>query len=470
MRLRRKTPWLMAFVLILLLFLSAVPAMAQTPCDSQAGRLADLYSREQLKRFVDCAAAHIEAVGLEQATLDFEGSAWYDEPVYLFAGGEGGQLSRIFFITGSGLPAGTDMAGLEDSDGFAITAEMERIATDFGEGYVYYRFQNRVTGEEEPKVTFVKGIELDGEPAVIGAGYYPTDTHDTCSPEVVRASLVYTERDLERFVTCAAHHLRQNGLQALHDFSSDPRWVSGPTYLFFHDLETTVSLASGGQPQLVGTVRDAAAYPAGRVPVIPEMQRILASHDDGFVYYTFRNPASDEEGRKIAYVRRVLLDGRAYLLASGLYLPADECRALPLARDINTRVELERYVRCGAQLIAERGEQSFDLLLNHPQWIGGATYVFVTDELCLQVVYPLGYRRAESDESRCDLEDEEGNLVNQDILDASRSEAGEGWVRYLWFNPASETVEAKHSFVIGGTLDGAHISIGAGLYESQIQE
>ncbi|MCY4023199.1 MAG: cache domain-containing protein [Anaerolineaceae bacterium] len=458
--------FLLFAALTLLLSLLAAPVAAQTPCDSNEGRLADIHSREQLKAYVHCAAQHIEAVGWEQAAQDFETSAWMDGDVYLFAGTLQGD---IFFVAGSGLAAGTNLWDLQDSEGVWSTRELARIASDFGEGFAYYRFTSRETGRDEPKLSYIMTLERDGEPAGLGAGYHPRDTHGSCSPEVVRASLVYTERDVERFVTCAEHHLRQRGLQAIHEFNTDPRWKAGPTYLFLFDLEELFTLVNAGQPQLVGTVRDAAAYAPDQVPGAPETRRILASHDDGYVYYTFRNPATEEEGRKIAYFRRLLLDGRSYYIGSGLYVPADDCRNLPLARDIDTRDEMQQYVRCAQDLVDERGDLAWDLFLNHPQWIGGSAYIFVLDELCRQLVYPLDYERQQGDEPRCDLRDAAGNLPNQDILATARSEVGEGWVEYLWLNPASDEVETKHSFIVGGTLNGEHVSIGAGLYESQMQ-
>ena len=462
MQFRMKSAWLLALVFALLLPLLALPVAAQTPCDDHAGRLADINTREQLKQFVHCAAAHIEAVGWEQAAVDFETSDWYDEPVYLFAGADG----AAFFIVGSDIPAATDMSQLQDSDGVWILQEMERIVTDFGGGYVYYRFMNRVSGQEEPKVAYVKLMERDGAPALVGSGYYPMDTHATCSPDVVRATLVYNERDVERFVGCAAHHLQQNGLQALHDFNSDARWNAGPTYLFLIDQQTLYLVANAGQPQLVGTDTTDITDPGG-VKLVQEMQRVLASHDDGYVYYSFRNPVTNEEGYKGSYVQRLLIDGRAYILGAGLYIPAAECRALPLARDINTRDELQLLVRCGTQLIEERGELAFDLLRYHPQWVGGSTYLFVSGSDCRNIFYPLDYLYDES--QTCAFEDSAGNLVNQDILDMTTSEAGEGWVDYVWLNPASDSLETKSSYIIGSTLNDEHVSIGAGLYESEMQ-
>jgi len=77
--------FLIVVALLLLLTLLAAPAAAQTPCDSHAGRLADIHTREQLKALVHCAAEHVEAVGWEQAAQDFETDAWWERPVYVFA-------------------------------------------------------------------------------------------------------------------------------------------------------------------------------------------------------------------------------------------------------------------------------------------------------------------------------------------------------------------------------------------------
>ncbi len=452
--------------LALLLTLLATPVAAQTPCDSHGGRLADLHMREQLKQFVSCAAEHIEAVGWEQAAQDFETGAWWEHPVYIFATKADGSA---LLSPGSDISPGDNLWDWQDPDGVYPSREQVRVTRDFGGGYVYLRFINPDTGREDPMETYVQLIDYQGEPAYLGASIYPQDTHGTCAPEVVRASLVYNERDVERFVACAAHHLQQQGLKALHDFDSDPRWISGPTYLFLGDLEILYQISNPGQPQLVGTDVSGLVDSDG-VRISQEIQRVLASHDDGYVYYTFRNPATDETSHKASYVRRVLLDGRAYALGTGLYIPSAACRALPLARDVDTRDELEQYVRCARDLVDERGELAWDLFLHHPQWIGGPAYIFVLDELCRQLVYPLDYERQQGDEPRCDFMDAEGNLPNRDILDAARSEAGEGWVRYLWLNPASDEVEIKHSFVVGDTLAGEHISIGAGLYESEMQQ
>ena len=468
---RKPRQFLFFAALVLLLTLLAAPVAAQTPCDSHAGRLADLHTRQQLKAFVHCAVEHIEAVGWEQAAQDFETSAWWEHPVYIFATSADG---TALLSPGSDIAPGDNLWDWQDPDGVYPAREQVRVTHDFGEGYVYLRFINPDSGREDPLETYVRLVDYQGEAAYLGAAIYPHDTQGTCPPDVVRASLVYNERDIEAFVACAAHHLQQNGLQALHDFNSDPRWISGPTYLFLGDLVTLYQVANAGQPDLVGTYAGDLIDSDG-VSIGLEIERVLGTHDDGYVYYTFRNPATDEASHKASYVRRVLLDGRPYVLGAGLYVPTAECRALPLARDVDTRDELQQYVRCAKDLVDERGELAWDLFLNHPQWIGGPVYIFVLDDLCRQLVYPLDYERQQGDEPRCDFTDANGFPVNQEINATTRSEVGEGWVEYAWMNPTSNQVETKLSFVVWGALNGdrmtgEHISIGAGLYESEMQQ
>ena len=223
----------------------------------------------------------------------------------------------------------------------------------------------------------------------------------------------------------------------------------------------------GAVPDLVGTYLGD-LVDANDVPIVKEIQRVLDSHDDGYVYYTSNNPATDQEEPKISYVRRVRFNGREYQLGAGLYVAAPECRALPPASDIDTRGELQQFVHCARLLVDERGELAFDLLLNHPHWIDDSIYVFVSDPDCLNLVYPLDYH--EEEPATCDDTDAAGNFVNREIRAAVTSEAGEGWVDYVWLNPASDTIEPKSTWVIGTDLNDELVAVGAGLYESVMQE
>ena len=55
------------------------------------------------------------------------------------------------------------------------------------EGWIYYAFRNPATDREEPKASYVKSIDWDGNPAAIGAGIYRRDIPGTCESEEVNA-------------------------------------------------------------------------------------------------------------------------------------------------------------------------------------------------------------------------------------------------------------------------------------------
>lgn len=297
-------------VLAVLLVALAAPVFAQTPCDASGEPLDAIQTRHQIKRFVLCALGHVDAVGWNQAVQDFQtGSDWLDGSMYLFAGGIDG---AVRFVAGSSIAPGTDLSNEQDSNGHYFVRDIMRVAGDYGEGYVYYRYLNRNSGEEEPKVSYVMALEVEGEQVYLGAGTYPLGAPGACPADRVRAESVATERGVEQFVHCAAEHLRRAGLVAVTEFETDPRWLSGPTYLFLIDLETMVTISNAGDPGLRGEFR-------GHTVQVREMQRILRDYGEGYVYYDRRNPATDAIEPKASFVRRVSVDGYDYILGAGLY-------------------------------------------------------------------------------------------------------------------------------------------------------
>ncbi len=452
--------WSIGLVTCLLLGLLAVPAGAQTPCDSTNEPLRTMQTRQQLRQFVDCAVAHVEAIGWEQAVTDFTTApAWSDGSIYLYGVDE---AAINLFSAGQDFAPGMDLSVLEDADGVQIVPEIVRITQRYGSGYVYYHFNNPASGEIEPKIAYAKALEVDGETRILGSGLYPRDVPNACSPQYVRASLVYSAHDLERFVTCAERYLRQHGIQALYAFNADPRWVSGSTYLFLGDTESLMILAHGGDADLIGQDLMELIDPDG-VLIMQEIRRIATAFGEGYVYYGFANPATGQTEPKATFAKEVHLDGRSYILGSGLYIPTPKCHSLPFARDVDTRAELELFVTCAQELVQTQGEAAFDLLTRHPQWIGGAIYTYLmVGENCQSLLYALDYKADEV--HSCDLEDVEGKPVNRMIVDLAASEEGKGWLEYQWLNPESNEVETKTAFVMGVMINDTLHAIGAGLY------
>ena len=91
------------------------------------------------------------------------------------------------------------------------------------------------TGNDEPKASYVKRIDWEGNPAVIGAGIYRRDLPGTCESEEVNAMGLEGDPSNERlqeFVLCAAMELESQGYFATRALSSDPRWRSRSIYVF----------------------------------------------------------------------------------------------------------------------------------------------------------------------------------------------------------------------------------------------
>ena len=59
---------------------------------------------------------------------------------------------------------------------------------NFGEGWLYYSFPNPATGRDEPKASYVKRVDWDGNPAALGAGIYRRGLTGTCESEEVNTA------------------------------------------------------------------------------------------------------------------------------------------------------------------------------------------------------------------------------------------------------------------------------------------
>ena len=94
-------------------------------------------------------------------------------------------------------------------------------------------------GQDEPKATYIKGIDWEGNAAAIGAGIHRRDLPSTCWREEVNATQLDehpSSQRLQEFVRCAAMELETAGYFGLVSLSTDPRWRSHSIYLFGVDM------------------------------------------------------------------------------------------------------------------------------------------------------------------------------------------------------------------------------------------
>ena len=196
--------------------------------------------------------------------------------------------------------------------------------SNFGAGWLYYSFTNPATGRDEPKATYIKRIDWEGNLAAIGAGIYRRDLPGTCWSEEVNAEALEAAPSAERlqeFVRCAVMELESQGYFAVRALSSDPRWRNGSIYLF--GLDTYGYTLFSGDPyssqwwgSLAPELNDYLDGPFGGRDVVS----VGDAFGETFLYYSARNPATGMPQRKVAFVKRVVAYGLPILVGSGYYL------------------------------------------------------------------------------------------------------------------------------------------------------
>ena len=322
----------------LLLILAAAAPAAGAQAGGQSPTCADssvvagaVRTEEDIRVFVQCAYEYARQEGLEEARRAFNQDArWKSGSIYVFIS-EVTPLSdqaRLFIFPPAPEREGSSLGLLIDVFGNDYYKEQHRIVSQFGEGWLYYSFLNPATGRDEPKATFIKGIDWHGTPAAIGAGIYRRDLPGTCEREEVNAAILDSDPSqprLQEFVRCAAMELEAKGYFATVALSSDPRWRSGSVYLFGLDRYGNALFTGdpyshpfGGSlseldPNLIGTF-------GGR-----DVLGAADAFGETFLYYWTRNPATGLQERKVTFVKRVTPFGAPLLLAAGYY--ADHVRS-----------------------------------------------------------------------------------------------------------------------------------------------
>jgi signal transduction histidine kinase len=143
----------------------AAPAWAQDapPPSEEATRIESL---------VDKAAALVESQGRAAAFAKFRtrNSDWWSGNTYLFAYDQ-----NLNVLLNPAFPQreGTNVHGQTDANGKPMHDDFMQVVRTKGSGWVDYVFPK--PGETKPsrKWTYVKSVNFDGTPGLIGAGFYP---------------------------------------------------------------------------------------------------------------------------------------------------------------------------------------------------------------------------------------------------------------------------------------------------------
>ncbi len=303
--------------------------IAQTrTCDENSVVASAIRTRADVQAFVQCAYEYAQEMGTAAAREAFhEEGRWKSDAYYVFVDEvtplREAAESLVFPPDPSreGVPWGRFI----DAYGNDYFEEVYRIMGIVDEGWIYYTFTNPATGDDSPKVSYIKAIDWDGTPAAIGAGIYLRDLPGSCESEEVNALGLAdhpSDRRLQEFVRCAAMEVEAMGYFASIGLSSDPRWRRDSIYVFGVDGNGN-TLFSGDPYRRGGWTLGGIDSELTSLEDRDDLS-VADAFGETFLYYMARNPATGMEQRKVVFVKRVVTYGLPILIGSGYYLEDDE--------------------------------------------------------------------------------------------------------------------------------------------------
>ena len=310
--------------------LASEPADAGAGCENNTVWARAIRTRRDIEAFVRCAAEYVTEYGTEEARRAFhEDARWRHGPYYVFvdliAQPYEAPLSHIAVFPPNPAWEGTSQT-LVDNFGTDYFHELHRVMTFGDSGWLHYAFTNFVTGRSEPKSSYVVEVDWNGHRAVVGTGIYLRDLPGTCQSEEVNAAAVEadpSDETLQELVRCAATELESQGFFATVTLASDSRWKSGPVYVF--GLDSHGSALFSGDPHSgrsgtgVSELSPANGAPFGGRDVVGAAN----TFGETFLYYSTRDPSTGMPARKVALVKRAVIQGLPVLVGSGYYLVSD---------------------------------------------------------------------------------------------------------------------------------------------------
>jgi hypothetical protein len=162
---------LMAIFLLSMANTVIQPILAQDEAIGATSALIKAPSNEsELASFVELAALHAKDVGKYEAIKDFmdRNGSWVKGDIYIFAHDFNGTSLCLPFMPGE---VGTDRSNIQNDKGVYINRDMRAIAMN-GSGFYEYDWQNPLTNQSEPKVSYVMKVD---DTWYLGAGIYKAE-------------------------------------------------------------------------------------------------------------------------------------------------------------------------------------------------------------------------------------------------------------------------------------------------------
>ena len=316
-----------SYCLSLLVSLATIlvsPALVSADtCAERSVAASAVRTQGDVQAFVQCAYEYAQEMGIEEARRAFnEDERWKSGPTYIFVDEVTPMtdMARAFVFPPDPSREGEPWGLLIDAFGNDYYKELTRVMDHSDEGWIYYSFTNPATGRDEPKASYVKALDWGGTPAAVGAGVYRRDIPGTCWSEEVHAMGLEADPSPERlqeFVRCAAMELDSGGYFASVSLANDPRWRAGSIYLFGLDTYGYTLFTGSPANPLIGSELSSNFIGSfgGR-----NVLGVADAFGETLLYYSNRNPGTNQWQRKVTFVKRVTSFGVPVLIGAGYYL------------------------------------------------------------------------------------------------------------------------------------------------------
>ena len=295
----------------------------------------------------------------------------------------------------------------------------------------------------------------------------------SCADRSIVAGAVRTTKDAERFVQCAYEFAQEVGFEnARQAFNDDERWKSGAIYVFVAEVSPLSDMSRAlvfppdpsreGLPW--GLLIDAFGNDWFR-----EQHRIMTSIGEGWIYYSFTNPATGRDEPKASYLKRIDWDGIPSSIGAGIYrrdLPgtcwSEEVNAPGLEENPSNQ-KLQELVRCAALELASKGYFATITLSVDPRWRSNSIYLFGLDTSGSPLFsgdrysWWFGPSDSELDAAL------NASLQGQDVISVADA-FGESFLYYSTRNPATGLLQRKVTFVKRVVAYGLPLLVGSGYY------
>ncbi len=295
----------------------------------------------------------------------------------------------------------------------------------------------------------------------------------SCADQSVVASAVRTMEDVRPFVQCAYEFAQEMGLEeARRAFNEDERWKSDPIYVFISESTPLSDQARHfvfpPEPSREGTSRGLLIDVFGN-DYYKEQNRITSGFGEGWIFYSFTNPATGRDEPKATYIKSIDWYGVPAAIGAGIHrrdIPGtcnkDDVNATVLAA-YASNARLKEFVRCAAMELESMGYFSIISLSVDPRWRGNSIYLFGLDTSGNALFSGDPYSRWFGT-STSEL-DSSSNAAfgGRDFLSVADT-FGESFLYYSTRNPATGKLQRKVTFVKRVVSYGVPILVGAGYY------